>query len=40
LENVRTNAQAHGPVREDIARADGSGLALLRDAADKMRWAA
>ena len=34
LENVRTNAQAHGPVLEQVARADGSGLALLRDAAE------
>ncbi len=25
LENVRTNAQAHGPVLEQVARADGSG---------------
>ena len=40
LENVRTNAQAHGPVLEEIARADGTGLALLRDAADSMRLSA
>ena len=40
LDNVRTNAQAHGPVLEEIARADGSGLALLRDAADSMRLSA
>ena len=40
LENVRTNAQAHGPVLEEIARADGTGLALLRDAADSMRVSA
>jgi predicted ATPase with chaperone activity len=40
LENVRTNAQAHGPVLEDIARADDTGLALLRDAADSMRLSA
>ena len=40
LENVRTNAQAHGPVLEDIARADGTGLTLLRDAADSMRLSA
>jgi predicted ATPase with chaperone activity len=35
LENVRTNTQAHGSVLEHVARADGSGLALLRDAADR-----
>ena len=40
LDNVRTNAQAHGPVLEEIARADGTGLALLRDAADSMRLSA
>jgi magnesium chelatase family protein len=40
LENVRTNAQAHRPVLEDIARADGSGLALLREAADSMHLSA
>ena len=40
LENVRTNAQAHGPVLEQVARADGSGLALLRDAADSMHLSA
>ena len=40
LSNVRTNAQANGPVLEDIARADGTGLALLRDAADSMRLSA
>jgi len=40
LSDVRTNAQAHGPVLEDIARADGTGLALLRDAADSMRLSA
>ena len=34
------NAQAHGPVLEDIARADGTGLTLLRDAADSMRLSA
>ena len=34
LENVRTNAQAHCSVLEQVARADGSGLALLRDAAE------
>jgi magnesium chelatase family protein len=40
LENVRTNAQAHGRVLEEVARADGTGLALLRDAADSMRLSA
>ncbi|HEY1475644.1 MAG TPA: YifB family Mg chelatase-like AAA ATPase [Pseudolabrys sp.] len=40
LTGVRTNAQAHGPLLEDIARADGTGLALLRDAADSMHLSA
>jgi magnesium chelatase family protein len=40
LENVRTNAQASGPVLEDVARADASGLALLRDAASAMHLSA
>src|SRR5665213_3181098 len=40
LTGVRTNAQAHGPVLEEIARADGTGLALLRDAAEQMRLSA
>ncbi len=40
LDNVRTNAQASGPVLEDVARCDGAGLALLRDAADAMRLSA
>ena len=40
LANVRTNAQAHGPALEEIARADGTGLTLLRDAADSMRLSA
>src|SRR5690349_5475720 len=40
LEHVRTNAQASGPVLEEVARADSAGLALLRDAADAMRLSA
>src|SRR5487761_358928 len=40
LENVRTNAQAHGPVLAEVARADATGLALLRDAADSMHLSA
>jgi magnesium chelatase family protein len=40
LARVRCNAQAQGPVLEDAARADGTGLALLRDAADSMRLSA
>jgi magnesium chelatase family protein len=40
LEGVRTNAQAHGPVLEDVARPDGAGLTLLREAADAMRLSA
>src|SRR3981081_4058077 len=37
LPQVRTNASAHGPLLEDVARPDSGGLALLRDAADTMR---
>jgi magnesium chelatase family protein len=40
LLQVRTNAQAHGPVLEEIARPDATGLALLRDAADAMQLSA
>ena len=40
LDGVHTNAQASGPVLEQVARADGAGLALLRDAADAMRLSA
>jgi magnesium chelatase family protein len=37
---VRSNGQANGPVLEEVARADGSGMALLRDAADSMHLSA
>jgi magnesium chelatase family protein len=40
LDKVRVNAQANGPVLEEVARADSAGLALLRDAADSMRLSA
>jgi magnesium chelatase family protein len=40
LNNVRTNAQASGPVLEEVARADVSGLALLREAALSMQLSA
>ncbi|HTQ83754.1 MAG TPA: YifB family Mg chelatase-like AAA ATPase [Pseudolabrys sp.] len=40
LANVRTNAQAQGPVLEEVARADNAGLSLLRDAADAMHLSA
>jgi magnesium chelatase family protein len=40
LPQVRTNAAAHGPLLEDMARPDSGGLALLRDAADAMRLSA
>ena len=40
LAGVRTNAQAAGPVLEEVARADSAGTALLRDAADAMRLSA
>lgn len=37
---VLTNAQASGSLLEQVARADGAGLALLRDAADAMHLSA
>jgi magnesium chelatase family protein len=40
LADVHANAQASGPILEQIARADAAGLALLRDAADAMRLSA
>src|SRR6266550_2271538 len=40
LPQLRTNAHAHGPLLEDVARPDGTGLVLLRDAADAMRLSA
>jgi magnesium chelatase family protein len=40
LPHIRTNAAAAGPVLEEMARPDSSGLALLRDAADAMRLSA
>jgi magnesium chelatase family protein len=40
LAGVRTNAAAHGPALEEIARPDSAGLALLREAAGAMRLSA
>jgi magnesium chelatase family protein len=40
LPQIRINAAAAGPVLEEMARPDSSGLALLRDAADAMRLSA
>jgi magnesium chelatase family protein len=40
LNDVRTNAQASGPVLEQVAHADAAGMSLLRDAADAMRLSA
>ena len=37
---VRTNAAVASAILEDVARPDGSGLALLREAADAMRLSA
>jgi magnesium chelatase family protein len=37
---IRTNAQASGPLLEDVAKPDKAGLSLLRDAADAMRLSA
>jgi magnesium chelatase family protein len=40
LDHVRVNARAQGPVLEEIARLDASGLTLLREAADAMQLSA
>ena len=40
LPHVRTNAQAQGPLLEEVARPEGAALQLLRDAADAMRLSA
>jgi magnesium chelatase family protein len=40
LPGVLTNAQANGPLLEEVAQADASGMALLRDAADSMHLSA
>ena len=37
---IRTNAQAHGRLLEDIARRKAPALQLLREAADAMRLSA
>ena len=38
--NVLANAQANGPLLEQVTRLDKSGLSLLRDAADAMQLSA
>jgi magnesium chelatase family protein len=40
LPQVRINAQAQGPVLEEVAKPDGAGAALIRDAAEVMRLSA
>ena len=40
LPHVRTNAQAQGPVLDQVAKPEGAGAALIRDAADAMRLSA
>jgi magnesium chelatase family protein len=40
LPQVRTNAQAQGPVLEEVAKPEGAGAALIRDAAEVMRLSA
>jgi magnesium chelatase family protein len=40
LPRVRTNATVSGAVLEDVAKPDGGGLSLLREAADAMRLTA
>ncbi len=40
LKGVRTNATVQGAVLEQVAKPDGSGLTLLRDAADAMQLSA
>jgi magnesium chelatase family protein len=39
-DGIRLNAQASGPLLEEVARLDPAGLALIRDAADAMRLSA
>jgi magnesium chelatase family protein len=40
LPQLRMNAAVQGPVLEEVARPDASGMTLLRDAADAMRLSA
>ena len=40
LPQIRTNAAVSGAILEDVARPEGSGLTLLREAADAMRLSA
>ena len=40
LSGVRTNADANGPVLEEVARLDAAGMTLLKDAAGAMRLSA
>jgi len=40
LPKLRTNATVQGPLLEEVAKPDGSGLKLLREAADAMRLSA
>jgi magnesium chelatase family protein len=40
ISNLRTNAQTSGPVLEEVARADSTGMALLHEAANSMRLSA
>jgi len=40
LPGVRTNAEARGPVLEEVAKLDNAGLSLIRDAAEAMRLTA
>ena len=40
LPNIRTNAQASGPLLEEIAKPESAGMALIRDAAEAMRLSA
>src|SRR5262249_55551840 len=40
IPGIRTNAEAGGPILEEVAKPDAAGLTLLRDAADAMRLSA
>jgi magnesium chelatase family protein len=40
LSHVRTNAQAHGAVLDQVAKPDSAGLTLIHEAADAMRLTA
>ena len=40
IPGLRTNAEANGPILEEVARLDAAGMTLLKDAAEAMRLSA